>query len=502
MSFELTKGQSETLDKIMTFLHPENNVYAMIVEGYAGTGKTWLIAKALKLAFEQDILNASTKANLACWNDDDDDKAVAVCAPTNKAVGVLHTKINEFSAILERDIKFCSIHSLLGLKMIEKDDGTQECKPDGESSIGDYRIVVIDEASMLGKDMFSKIMLAANSWKVKIVFIGDSCQLPPVDGGVASRLSPVFTDVMSKSVLTEVVRQAADNPIIALSMRIREAIEQQRRFTYLEAVEEAQRASEKELNNVACTHGGLEKCIRWVYQAQQKGIDARAICFTNNAVIKAGKAIHEMIYPDDELFAPGELAIVHNHFDLSKDSSKQGKEGTLITSMEVTVKGCEGAMHPYIQMLAEKAKEARAEMSPEEQESCSEIIAIKALSKFNPDFYRVSLEELPGEQSVYCVSDEGDYNKAISSIFQQAFVFKDADRDVYKKLISIAWTLKRAICCLRYSYAITAHKSQGSTFDCAVLNWQDMSQVKDDMDFNRLLYVGVTRPSKYLAFVA
>jgi exodeoxyribonuclease-5 len=71
---------------------------------------------------------------------------------------------------------------------------------------------VIDECSMvdaeLGRDLIS--------FGVPLLVLGDPAQLPPIQGG------GFFTDAEPDSMLTEVHRQAADNPIVRLSMDIRE----------------------------------------------------------------------------------------------------------------------------------------------------------------------------------------------------------------------------------------------------------------------------------------
>ena len=73
-------------------------------------------------------------------------------------------------------------------------------------------LIVIDECSMvdaeLGRDLIS--------FGVPLLVLGDPAQLPPIQGG------GYFTDAEPDAMLTEVHRQAADNPIVRLSMDIRE----------------------------------------------------------------------------------------------------------------------------------------------------------------------------------------------------------------------------------------------------------------------------------------
>jgi len=54
---------------------------------------------------------------------------------------------------------------------------------------------------------------------------------------------------------------------------------------------------------------------------------------------------------------------------------------------------------------------------------------------------------------------------------------------------------------VRYTYSSTAHKSQGSTLDAAVIDWPDLNKVTDTATFCRMLYVAITRPSEYLLII-
>lgn len=81
---------------------------------------------------------------------------------------------------------------------------------DGPASEVD--LIVIDECSMVDSDLGQDLL----SFDKKVLVLGDPAQLPPVRGG------GFFTDSEPDIMLTEVHRQAADNPIIAMSMDIRQ----------------------------------------------------------------------------------------------------------------------------------------------------------------------------------------------------------------------------------------------------------------------------------------
>ena len=104
-----------------------------------------------------------------------------------------------------------TIHSLIYTLVSDK-EGEPRFALDPESEALEADLIVIDEVSMvdemLGRDLLS--------FGTKVLVLGDPFQLPPVQG--AGFFTADEPDVM----LTEIHRQAADNPIIRMSMDIRE----------------------------------------------------------------------------------------------------------------------------------------------------------------------------------------------------------------------------------------------------------------------------------------
>ena len=79
-------------------------------------------------------------------------------------------------------------------------------------------LIVVDECSMVGDRLGEDLL----SFGTKVLVLGDPAQLPPVRGeGFFTRVAPDF-------MLTEIHRQAADSPIIRMSMEVREGRRLQR----------------------------------------------------------------------------------------------------------------------------------------------------------------------------------------------------------------------------------------------------------------------------------
>lgn len=81
-----------------------------------------------------------------------------------------------------------------------------------ESAVSDAPLVILDECSMVPERMALDLL----SFGVKVLVLGDPAQLPPVKG------TGWFIDAQPDTLLTEVHRQAKDNPIINLATMVRE----------------------------------------------------------------------------------------------------------------------------------------------------------------------------------------------------------------------------------------------------------------------------------------
>lgn len=184
-----------------------------VLSGYAGTGKTTLLGH---LASEVD--------------------GVTFCTPTGKAMHVLRNKLQDVAKSRVR-----TLHNLLytptsggeyrnllnaireakpgteeHAKLMDRyrkmrgDDVNFSAKEDAQDEAGD--LVIVDEASMVSENVLRDLC----KLNVPILLVGDDMQLPPVGG------RSIFRVLGVDARLTEVHRQALDNPILRLATAIRE----------------------------------------------------------------------------------------------------------------------------------------------------------------------------------------------------------------------------------------------------------------------------------------
>lgn len=159
--------------------------------GYAGVGKSTIVDIILDdLPVKRD--------------------RVRLCAPTGTASLVLRDKAPGYES---------STYHKLFYTPSKDDNGRLVFAPSPEKVMG-VKLVIMDESSMVGKKNALEIIEMCRKAGCKLLVVGDRGQLSPVGQGNES-----FFFINPDALLTEVLRQAADNPIIALSMAIRQATE-------------------------------------------------------------------------------------------------------------------------------------------------------------------------------------------------------------------------------------------------------------------------------------
>lgn len=189
-----TKAQRAAIQETVNWVRNPSLPLTRTIQGAAGTGKSTVVGA---------ILDQSGIGN-----------AVAVTAPTHKAVGVISTMTSK---------RGMTIQKLLGLRpninIEDFDPNNMKFDRLGQQHIENYSMVVIDECSMIGVKAKRLIEDTARKFGTKILYIGDHLQLPPVK----ENISPTFNG--DKSILYEIVRQEKDNPLNILLSILRYSLE-------------------------------------------------------------------------------------------------------------------------------------------------------------------------------------------------------------------------------------------------------------------------------------
>lgn len=191
-----------------------------VLIGAAGTGKTTCMQGALEALIRTGkipLLEADNHKYLI-----DGTPGCVIIAYTRRAT-------NNIRKVLSLDLKHNAItaHKLIEYKPVKfsviGEDGlsrnTMRFLPSRDNTNplpGTIATIVVEEASMLSLELFSKISVALKH-KIQWIFLGDINQLPPVFGAAVLGYRLLDLPVVE---LTEVYRQALESPIIRLAHRI------------------------------------------------------------------------------------------------------------------------------------------------------------------------------------------------------------------------------------------------------------------------------------------
>jgi exodeoxyribonuclease-5 len=401
------------------------------LQGYAGVGKTWLTAYWLN----------RVRAEHPDWK-------IVVCAPTNKAVDVLRSKCGDLVA------DFRTLDSYLGFRVKRDDDWKMQRSKNGKlsSEQGGADIVVCDEGSMVKPEYHNELRLRG----VRVLYVLDPAQLEPV----GETIMPA-AQVPDRFLMTEVVRQAAGNPIIELATFLRDCINTGRTFIMPDI-----RAFAPADDRRMC-FTSARNVYNWADAAIDKGMDARILAFTNAAVNAHNATMHARRYPDAPLYGEGELVLVNEAFEYGT-----GDDEILLTNGELLrVVSCTQA--PAIAGVdVYEVKAWRLAGGNADNPSILTLLVAK-----DPDQAFRAHRELTN--AIYEARKVNDFGKA------------DDLADQRRPLNKLAP--------LRHSYACTVHKSQGSTYDVALVDFGDIYRSKEMRA--RLLYVAATRPSQFLVML-
>lgn len=460
---ELNEEQKRGYDLLMQFFKSKDKDQMFCLKGYAGTGKTFLISR-----FVEDVFKEQKKKD--DWFSADE---IAMTAPTNKAVQVLR----QFGMSNEK-ICYKTIHSLLGLKEVIKDSGEIEFEKEFDQDAKDIKgffMIIIDEVSMLNDKLFFEIKRYNN--EIKIIMMGDPAQIPPV-GKIDCEpfLNPSKHGIIEFQ-LTKIMRQADESAIVSNSFRIRNDLEN----------------DDVEFNpgfdlDVVSSRDDRET-IKNKFISSFKSIDdcdlTKVVAWTNAKVLEYNNYIRKLLFGDKiSKLMNGERMIMNKPFNIDipeeqkqrkgKHHYKKEKGELLTTNQEITITS-----------FAEKEIDL--------QEKIRLLVYVAHIS-----FISNTGQTKTGTIKIMHEKSLNDFNFELEKIKQQAIRSTSGER---KGLWKKYYDLLRTVADVNYAYAITAHKSQGSTYDNTFVDVRNISYNNNVVERNRILYTALTRAKKQTTII-
>ena len=420
----------------------------LVVNGYAGTGKTTAVAAVISAL--RDVGTPSV-----------------LLAPTGRAAKVL-------SGISRRPAS--TIHKHIYRQKSVGSDGYGQflLAPNKARST----LFVVDEVSLIGIDASGSggggsaifgtgnlledlVTFVRNGSDCRLVLIGDAAQLPPIGLDASPALSPDYMDGFGGvrySELTTVVRQAQESGILRNATALRELISS----SYGDETFDSLKLEASE-DVVRVSGGELIEAISDAYS--RYGEDETVIlCRSNKRAIRYNLGVRGSVqFKEERLVRDDKLMIVKNCYQFIENVPGMDYIANGDIARLVKIKGFEDRYGLHF---------ADAWLTFPDYDD----VEIQA---------KVCLDTLESESASLTYEQQNALYNGVSADY--------ADRGSKKKI----WEAVREdkyfnALQLKYAEAITCHKSQGGQWKCVFIDcpfWQD-EQTVDDLKW---LYTALTR---------
>lgn len=451
---KLTAGQEAAKKAILNFIKTADASKGeyFTLTGKAGTGKTTLI---------QEVIREIAKDNPY--------QRFVVSALAHKAVQVIYGKTKKSSKFVSAS----TVASLLGMKL---DQETGLFKPAGKNAkikLKRDSILFVDEASMLNEQNIKLLMDAAIRTDSKVIFLGDPGQLPPIRTGDLVKygtdsLSPVFKTQKDEysAGLTERVRQGEGSPILDYADTF---------WNY--STTEGQtdrRVNDEDMSRVENAQGSIEfineqqanKIVPLFKQAVETNNPSlvKIVAYHNKTVKQWNQIIRRKVYGDEYSPnpLPGDILMMTDTYN---DPTSDDARPLLFNSEDISVIST-GPIRTVnsVQLMDATIKDPRGK-----------IITVPLI--------------IPTKENM----DTFNNNKRL--LWNEAQKYKNTDRGKYKRALDMYWSYGTEWAHVEYGYAITSHKSQGSTYDVSIVDSADINSngFMSDISKARSIYTAITR---------
>lgn len=449
--------QSAIINAVAFLKHNTDPTQYYVIEGKAGTGKT-TIAKEILKEFE--------------------DEQIYVAAVSHKAKGVIKNSFGEDT----RGKKFFSIASLLGMKGINDND-TQTTKFQVGLKVplldNPPALLVIDEASMITEDVLKKIIDINSSLSrpFQMLFLGDIGQIQPIRDeqsefyrthkNLLNKKSDIFNSKHKSKLITR-VRQGEANPILPYADYFWE--NSQKENPELNPTQHIVR------NNQITDKGSLlfsnseaevlSSVIKAVKNAVEKGLTnhVKIVTYHVNEKTELNQKIHEALFGKDSDYSKGDMLILNSPYDLPDVNA------TMENSSEIQIKSIQDTdVDEFgVHTLYLETNGTAYTRTGNEQKDC----VIQIVSRNDIGLYNQKLQELASNAK------------------------RQTNRALKKQAWGDFWEYKGRYADVDFGYAITAHKSQGSTYDIVVVDEKDImgTTATSNQEKSELIYTALTRP--------
>ncbi len=438
--FKINLEQEACITSIVDFVNTIGNQSIFILKGYAGTGKTTIVSKLVK------ALPVIAKRSI-------------LMAPTGRAAKILSKYANKSSSTIHKKIYWIRINKS-GNTFITLKENTHI-----------NTIFIVDEASMIADKsdlgfgnrclLDDLIKYVYSGIGCKLILIGDTAQLPPVNLDISPALEEEKLEinynkkVISKE-LTEVVRQKKDSLIIENATHIRKRIKNNI-YTYPKI---------KTNHQIMRIDNGEELQEALEYSYNNEGINNTTIlCRSNKRANLYNQQIRtRIISQEDDISAGDIMMVVRNNYYWLDENSKAGfiANGEIIKIISIRERFERYDFH---------FAKALIKMIDYPEEEFEVLLLLDTLQSKNSSITYEQYQKL--------------YKNIESNYKGEKEIKKKIKEDKFFNALQI-----------KFAYSITCHKSQGGQWKNVFIDLGYFKKEMLDKSYLRWLYTAITRSSK------
>ncbi len=451
-SHEPTVKQDSALHMVSKFLLSQNYEELFLLKGYAGTGKTSIVGTLVKNSLKID-------------------KNLVLLAPTGRAAKVISNYSNKEAFTIHKKIYYPKSKKGGGISF-----SLQKNKHKNT-------IFIVDESSMIpdtspdsilfdkGSLLSDLIQYVYSGHQCKLILIGDTAQLPPIKLDISPALDKsTLENYFNKKVVTieldEVVRQEKGSGILWNASIIRQSLEDEFYDTF--------KFEKENFPDIIRPYDGQELMSALEDSYLNSGDEESVFIVRSNkrAFLYNQNIRSRILYKEEELSVGDHLMVVKNNYFWLETTSEAGfiANGDIIEILEI---------YSIKELYGFKFATVNVKMIDYPRMAAFETVLI--LDTLSSEIASLSFE---------------DSNK----LYQEVLKDYEHETSKYKKFLSVKKNIYFNALQVKFSYAITCHKSQGGQWDTVFVE-QPYLPNGIDKDYLRWLYTAITRAKKKLYLI-
>ena len=450
--FQPTSKQDIVLRQLSDFILTGSKDALYVLKGYAGTGKTTIVGTIV--------------TNL--WKVK---KSAVLMAPTGRAAKVISNYSGKEAFTIHKKIYFPKKEKAGAIKFVLQPNKHKDT------------VFIVDEASMIpdtpgdsrlfenGSLLDDLMQYVYSGHKCKLLLIGDTAQLPPVKLDLSpaldeDKLSLNYNKEVTKMELSEVVRQEKDSGILANATMIRESLSEGFYDTF--------RFDLKGFPDIVRLIDGDEIMDAINDSYSELGNEETTIIVRSNkrANLYNQQIRQRILFNETEISAGDYLMVVKNNYFWIKPNTEAGfiANGDIIEVLEIfSIKELYGFRFAEVKVkMVDYPK-----MTPFETVILLDTIEVESAS--------LSYEES-------------------NRLYQEVSKDYENESSNYKRFLGVKNNKFFNALQVKFSYAITCHKSQGGQWENVFIE-QPYLPNGQDISYLRWLYTAVTRAQRKLYLI-